>query len=57
MSVADLMIVRPVGPGYDAGRDKRLREEVDPQYRCNFFKWTSEVRREVARESSKGVWP
>lgn len=40
---------RPVGPGYDAGRDHRLREEVDPRYRCNFFKWTSEVRKATTR--------
>ncbi|KAK2459260.1 hypothetical protein APHAL10511_008737 [Amanita phalloides] len=40
---------RPVGPGYDKGRAERLREEVDPQYRCNFFKWSSEARKESRR--------
>ncbi|KAH8116241.1 DNase I-like protein [Phellopilus nigrolimitatus] len=44
---------RPVGPGYDAGRDKRLREEVDPHYRCKFFKWSSEVRKDALRESER----
>ena len=39
---------RPVGPGYDAGRSVRLREEVDPRYRCDFFKWAADVRREQA---------
>ena len=52
------MQCRPVGPGYDAGRDKRLREEVDPRYRCNFFKWSSEVKKEAlekaAREAENG---
>ncbi|TFK64761.1 DNase I-like protein [Pluteus cervinus] len=38
---------RPVGPGYDAGRSFRLREEVDHQWKCNFFKWSSEVRKEM----------
>ncbi|KAJ8085338.1 Class II abasic (AP) endonuclease [Marasmius tenuissimus] len=38
---------RPVGPGYDKGRAERLREDVDPQYKCNFFKWSSDVRREM----------
>ncbi|TEB36838.1 DNase I-like protein [Coprinellus micaceus] len=37
---------RPVGPGYDKGKSERLREHVDPQYRCDFFKWSSDVRRE-----------
>ncbi|KAK7056384.1 Class II abasic (AP) endonuclease [Paramarasmius palmivorus] len=43
---------RPVGPGYDMGRGERLREDVDPQYRCNFFKWASDVRREMRKEVS-----
>ncbi|PPQ65181.1 hypothetical protein CVT24_011058 [Panaeolus cyanescens] len=38
---------RPVGPGYDKGRAERLREQVDPQWRCNFFKWSSEVKKEM----------
>ncbi|KAK1225894.1 Class II abasic (AP) endonuclease [Marasmius sp. AFHP31] len=38
---------RPVGPGYDKGRAERLREDVDPQYKCNFFEWSSDVRREM----------
>jgi len=41
---------RPVGPGYDRGKAERLREEVDHQYRCNFFKWSSEVKREAMKE-------
>lgn len=47
---------RPVGPGYDAGRDKRRREEVDSQYRCNFFKWSNEVKKDALREAeAKGA--
>ncbi|KAJ7483602.1 Endonuclease/exonuclease/phosphatase [Mycena latifolia] len=41
---------RPVGPGYDKGRAERLREEVDPAWRCDFFKWASEVRLEMTRK-------
>jgi len=41
---------RPVGPGYDRGKAERLREEVDHRYRCNFFKWSSEVKREAMKE-------
>lgn len=37
---------RPLGAGYDMGKAKRRREEVDMQYRCNFFKWASEVRKD-----------
>lgn len=43
---------RPVGPGYDKGKSERLREEVDHRYRCNFFKWTSDVRRDAKNKSS-----
>jgi len=41
---------RLVGPGYDRGKAERLREEVDHQYRRNFFKWSSEVEREAMKE-------
>ncbi|KAI0925071.1 hypothetical protein AcW2_005766 [Taiwanofungus camphoratus] len=40
---------RPVGPGYDKGKGERLREEVNHEFRCNFFKWASEVKKEVLR--------
>ncbi|KAF7345671.1 DNA-(Apurinic or apyrimidinic site) lyase 2 [Mycena venus] len=43
---------RPVGPGYDRGKAERLREEVDPTWRCDFFKWASEVRLEMTRKKS-----
>ena len=43
---------RPVGPGYDRGKAERLREEVNPQYKCNFFKWASDVRKESMRIST-----
>jgi len=33
---------KPVGPGYDNG--KRQKWEINPEYRCNFFKWSSEVK-------------
>ncbi|KAG1736699.1 hypothetical protein EDD22DRAFT_787450, partial [Suillus occidentalis] len=38
------LCARPVGPGYNKGRNERLREEVDHRYQCNFFKWRSDVR-------------
>ncbi|OBZ66732.1 DNA-(apurinic or apyrimidinic site) lyase 2 [Grifola frondosa] len=41
---------RPVGPGYDKGKAERLRDEVDHTYRCNFFKWASEVKKEALRD-------
>ena len=43
---------RPVGPGYDRGRSERLREEIDHQWKCNFFKWSSEVKRQNLQENS-----
>ncbi|KZT25196.1 DNase I-like protein [Neolentinus lepideus HHB14362 ss-1] len=43
---------RPVGPGYDKGKGARPRDEVDHQYRCNFFKWAGELKRETLRQSS-----
>ncbi|KAF8573588.1 DNase I-like protein [Ramaria rubella] len=46
---------RPVGPGYDRGRTERLREEVDLQYRCDFFKWASEVKKAALQDRGKGV--
>ncbi len=48
------LCARPVGPGYDKGRSERLREEVDHQYKCNFFKWASDVKREAMRSSAEG---
>ncbi|KAH9072302.1 Endonuclease/exonuclease/phosphatase [Lactarius deliciosus] len=47
------LCARPVGPGYDKGRSERLREEVDHQYKCNFFKWASDVKREAMRSSAE----
>ncbi|GBE86285.1 Endonuclease/exonuclease/phosphatase [Sparassis latifolia] len=43
---------RPVGPGYDRGKLERLRDEVDPRYRCNYFKWASEHKRDCLRETA-----
>lgn len=37
---------RPVGPGYDKGRGTRLREEVDHRYKCDYFKWSSDAKRD-----------
>ncbi|KAI4521423.1 DNase I-like protein [Schizophyllum commune Loenen D] len=45
---------RPVGPGYDKGRAERRREDVDPQYKCDFFKWKSDVRKEFNSKRGKG---
>ncbi|KAI3602655.1 dna-(apurinic or apyrimidinic site) lyase 2 [Moniliophthora roreri] len=39
---------RPVGPGYDMGRGERLREDVNPEFRCNFFKWSSDLSLAIA---------
>ncbi|KZV98785.1 DNase I-like protein [Exidia glandulosa HHB12029] len=44
---------RPLGPGYDAGRGKRLREEVDVRYKCDFFKWESDVKRAALRSNGE----
>ncbi|KAJ7058091.1 Endonuclease/exonuclease/phosphatase [Mycena amicta] len=47
---------RPVGPGYDAGKATRRRSEVDDQWRCDFFKWASDARREeIARKDVEGL--
>ncbi|KAF9529515.1 Endonuclease/exonuclease/phosphatase [Crepidotus variabilis] len=43
---------RPVGPGYDKGRSERPREQVDPQYHCSFFKWSSDARKEMAKKET-----
>ena len=51
------LCARPVGPGYDKGRTERLREEVDHRYRCNYFKWASEVRREARAKAGAGSQP
>ena len=44
---------RPVGPGWDRGRNERPREEVDHRYKCNYFKWASEARREAMRDMER----
>ncbi len=46
------LCARPVGPGYDKGRHERLREEVDHQYKCNFFMWTSDAKRDAMRATA-----
>ncbi|KAK4050483.1 Class II abasic (AP) endonuclease [Microbotryomycetes sp. JL221] len=33
---------RPVGPGYDKGGKQ---EQVNPEYRCDFFQWETSVKR------------
>jgi AP endonuclease-2 len=43
-----------VGPGYDKGKAERLREEVDPTWKCDFFKWSSDVKLEMTRKRSAG---
>jgi AP endonuclease-2 len=48
------LCARPVGPGYDRGRNERLREEVDHRYKCNFFMWASDAKREVMRAGAAG---
>jgi AP endonuclease 2 len=30
---------KPVGPGYDNG--KRQKREINPEFRCNYFKWAN----------------
>jgi AP endonuclease-2 len=49
------LCARPVGPGYDKGRHERLREEVDHQYKCNFFMWASDAKRAAAAAAASGV--
>lgn len=44
---------RPVGPGYDKGKGERLRHEVNHEYRCNYFKWASDVKRDPSASGSK----
>ena len=54
-SVDDLTrfrINRPVGPGWDRGKGERLRDEVDHRYKCNYFKWASDVKRNNGNGSS-----
>ncbi|KAK8853199.1 exodeoxyribonuclease III [Kwoniella newhampshirensis] len=41
----------PVGAGYDMGRSKRAREDVNPNFRCDFFLWDSANSR---KESTYG---
>ncbi|CCM01835.1 uncharacterized protein FIBRA_03903 [Fibroporia radiculosa] len=44
---------RPVGPGYDKGKGERPRDEVNHQYRCNFFKWASDVKKEARQDKHR----
>lgn len=41
---------RPVGPGYDKGRAERLRQHVDPQFKCDFFMWASDARKDMVKD-------
>ncbi|KZP14518.1 DNase I-like protein [Athelia psychrophila] len=43
---------RPVGPGYDKGKAEIMRAEVDHKWKCGYFKWASDARKEAG--SSKG---
>jgi AP endonuclease 2 len=43
-----------VGSGYDKGPAERLREEVDSTYRCNFFRWSSDVKKDLMKEKQSG---
>ena len=46
------LLDRPVGPGYDKGKAERLRHEVNHQYKCNYFKWASDVKRDPSTGSN-----
>lgn len=46
---------RPVGPGWDKGKSERLRDEVDHRHRCNYFKWSSDLKRDGAASESATV--
>ncbi|KAH9990580.1 Endonuclease/exonuclease/phosphatase [Russula vinacea] len=43
------------GKTFIFGRHERLREEVDHQYKCNFFMWASDAKREVMRAAGAAV--
>ncbi|OXB35491.1 exodeoxyribonuclease III [Cryptococcus neoformans] len=48
----------PVGAGYDMGRSKRPREDVNPKFRCNFFLWDSaNSRKETSNEGKEKKEP
>ncbi|GAA5922359.1 hypothetical protein JCM1841_003082 [Sporobolomyces salmonicolor] len=38
------LCARPVGPGYDKGKGQ-AKINVNPEYRCDFFEWETNVRR------------
>ncbi|GAA5912656.1 hypothetical protein JCM5296_006045 [Sporobolomyces johnsonii] len=38
------LCARPVGPGYDKGKGQ-ARINVNPEFRCDFFEWETNVRR------------
>ena len=39
---------RPVGPGYE--KSGRSKADVNPEFRCNFFMWDSEVRAQAGKK-------
>ncbi|WWD19616.1 exodeoxyribonuclease III [Kwoniella shandongensis] len=45
----------PVGAGYDMGRSKRAREDVNPNFRCDFFLWDSANSRKESPGGAKGA--
>lgn len=36
------------------GKSKRPRGEVDTTYRCDFFKWSADVKREALQRAAGG---
>ncbi|KAI5480025.1 AP endonuclease 2 [Pseudohyphozyma bogoriensis] len=44
------LCARPVGPAYDQGQAKI---HVNPEYRCNFFEWETNVTRPVTASTKK----
>lgn len=44
---------RPVGKGYDQGRSKTARSEVNTEYRCDFFVWSKQRGNGVKRKMSE----
>jgi hypothetical protein len=45
---------RPVGAGYDTGRTKRPREDVNHNFRCDFFLWDSANSRKAGTSVEGG---
>lgn len=50
------LCARPVGPGYEGSKAPKVKHDAESaQYRCDYFSWDSDVKRDAKRRHNAGT--